>query len=91
MTFYCDEARHMVCYPYSVINLHAMAKALGVHRCWFHNSPGHAHYDMPMRRIAELTAKCNVVSTRVILRIMKGEDPTSMKTTQTPPPDQANH
>lgn len=73
MKFYSDaEWRHLVCIPYSVENLHEMARQLGIKRCWFHNSPGHAHYDIPLRRIAEIAAKTTVVSPREILAIMKG-------------------
>lgn len=71
--FYCDDQRHLVCVPYSVENLHEMARQLGVKRCWFHANARYAHYDIPKRRITEITAKCNVVSTKDILRIVKGE------------------
>lgn len=68
--FYCDNARHLVCVPYSVENLHIMAKELGLKRCWFH-AGSHPHYDIPKRRIAEITAKCTLVSGREILAICK--------------------
>lgn len=32
LTYYCDEARHLVCVPYSI------AEALGIKRCWYHPS-----------------------------------------------------
>lgn len=73
LTYYCDESRHLVCVPYSIENLHAMAKDLGIDRCWLHKSPGHVHYDIPKRRIAEIQAKCVVVSSREILRIIRGD------------------
>ncbi len=69
MTYYCDEARHLVCLPYAVENLHAMAQALLVHRAWFHRD----HYDIPKRRIEEIMSMCTVVSSRDIVRIIKGE------------------
>ena len=75
MTYYSDDQRHLVCYPYSVENLHAMARALGIKRCWFHSGALYAHYDIPKRRIAEIHSKTVVVSPRVILRIVKGEPP----------------
>lgn len=65
--------RHLVCVPYSVENLHAMAADLGIKRCWFHSGTSYPHYDIPKRRIAEIQAKCEVVSARDILRIVKGE------------------
>lgn len=75
MRFYCDTMRHLVCVPYSVENLHKMADELGIKRCWFHPSRGHAHYDIPKRRIEEIQRRCQVVSSRVILTIMHGQDP----------------
>lgn len=74
MTFYCDDARHLVCVPYSVPNLHAMAAALGINRCWFHAGAKYPHYDIPKRRITEIKAKCVVVSSREILAICKGRE-----------------
>jgi hypothetical protein len=71
LTFYCDEKRHLVCVPYSVPNLHAMAEVLGIKRCWFHVGASYAHYDIPKRRVAEIEARCFVVSARVILKIVK--------------------
>ena len=71
-TYYCDNMRHLVCYPYSIEGLHAMAKDLDIKRCWFHSSPGHHHYDIPKRRIEEIQGKCKIVPGRTILSIMKG-------------------
>lgn len=73
LTFYCDSMRHLICTPYSVPHLHIMARRLGIGRHWFHNSKGHPHYDIPKRRIAEIQARCTVVSPRDILKIMKGQ------------------
>lgn len=56
----------MVCEPYSIENLHKMAEMLDICSCWFHKD----HYDIPKRRIEEITAKCNVVDSREILRII---------------------
>jgi len=64
----------LVCQPYSVENLHRMAEDLKIKRCWFHNKRGRQHYDIPKRRIAEITAKCRLVSPRRILSII---DPTT--------------
>jgi len=70
MKFLCDNSRHLVCVPYSIENLHAMALALDIKRCWYH--PGnYPHYDIPKRRIVEIQAKCEVVSPSEILRIIK--------------------
>lgn len=71
MKFFCDNARHLVCVPYSIDNLHAMAVQLNIHRCWFHND-NHPHYDIPKKRISEIQAQCEVVTPRDILNIIKG-------------------
>lgn len=71
MKYYCDAARHLVCVPYSVENLHKMAEALDIKRCWFHVGASYPHYDIPKRRIAEIQAKCEVVSSKEILKIVK--------------------
>ena len=70
--YLCDDCRHLVCLPYSVQNMHAMAASLGIKHCWFH-SGRLAHYDIPKRRISEITTRCEVVAGRDILRIIKGE------------------
>ena len=70
MRYLCDDMRHLVCLPYSVAGLHAMAVDLGIKRCWYHAGQ-YPHYDIPKRRIAEITARCELVSGREILRIVK--------------------
>jgi hypothetical protein len=42
-----------------------MAKDLGIKPCWFHVD----HYDIPKRRIEEITSKCIVVSSKEIVKI----------------------
>lgn len=71
MRFFCDRMRHLVCVPYTVENLHEMARELSIKRCWFHASSRYPHYDIPKRRIAEVSARCTVVSPRDVLKIMK--------------------
>lgn len=66
--YLCDTARHLICEPYSLENLHKMAKDLGIKRCWFHKD----HYDIPKLRIEEITAKCEVVSSKRIVEIIRG-------------------
>lgn len=70
MTYYCDNARHLVCLPYTVVNLHKMARDLGIKRCWFHKD----HYDIPKTRIDEIKAKCTVVTSKEIVKIIGGKD-----------------
>ncbi len=73
LRYFCDEMRHLVCLPYTEENLHRMAADLDIKECWFHSRASYMHYDIPKRRIAEITAKCELVSGRDILRIVKGE------------------
>ena len=47
-----------------------MADDLGIKRCWFHGD----HYDVPARRIAEITVKCEVVRPREIMKIARSKD-----------------
>ena len=67
MRYLCDAKRHLICVPYSVENLHLMAAELGIRRCWFHRD----HYDIPKRRIAEVTARCELVDSRTIVKIIR--------------------
>lgn len=68
LKFYCDMKRHLVCVPYSIENLHLMAEELGIARCWFHGD----HYDIPKKRIDEIVSKCEVMSSKDIVRIISG-------------------
>jgi hypothetical protein len=61
-----DGNRHLICIPYSISNLHSMAETLNIKRCWFHKD----HYDIPKRRIKEIEAKCTIVSSKDIVRII---------------------
>lgn len=68
MQYYCDLSRHLVCVPYSIENLHIMAKDLLISKYWFHKT----HYDIPKMRIREITSKCQVVSSKQIVNIING-------------------
>lgn len=70
MRYLCDTKRHLICEPYSIENLHKMAKDLKIPRWWYHKG-NHPHYDIPKKRIDEITAKCEVISSREILMIIK--------------------
>ena len=67
MRYLTDGKRHLICVPYSIENLHRMAEELGINRCWFHKD----HYDIPKNRIVEITSKCEVVSSKDIVRIAR--------------------
>jgi hypothetical protein len=69
LEYFCDEKRHIICKPYSIKNLHKMAKALGIGTHWFHKN----HYDMPKTRIEEITAKCTLVNSKEIIKIIGSE------------------
>jgi hypothetical protein len=72
LVYICDDARHLICTPYTVENLHRMARDLGIARCWFHAHERHPHYDIPKRRIAEIKSKCLVVTSRALLNVING-------------------
>lgn len=63
-----DGKRHLVCIPYSVENLHKMAADLGIGRHWFHKN----HYDIPKKRMDEIESKCTIVSSKDIVKIIRG-------------------
>ena len=73
LTFICDNNRHLVCLPYSIPNLHQMAKELNIARSWYHSSNNKHHYDIPKKRITEIQSKCIIVSSKTIVRIINGE------------------
>lgn len=63
-----DGKRHLVCIPYSTENLHKMAADLGIGRHWFHKN----HYDIPKKRMDEISSKCILVSSKDIVKIIRG-------------------
>lgn len=73
LAFFCDIKRHLICEPYSVVNLHWMAKIFGISKHWYHagNKFQHPHYDIPKKRVAEIMAKCTVITQRELLEKIK--------------------
>lgn len=67
LRYVCDNKRHLICVPYTIENLHVMAKQLGIKKCWFHKN----HYDIPVRRIEEIKKQCQVVSSKEIVEIIR--------------------
>jgi hypothetical protein len=65
-----DKKRHLVCVPYSIPNLHRMAEELNIPRHFFHKN----HYDIPKRRLDEIMSVCYKVSSKEIVRIIRGEN-----------------
>lgn len=45
-----------------------MAKDLGIGRHFFHKD----HYDIPARRIDEITVRCTLVTSKIIVSIIDG-------------------
>lgn len=70
MKYLCDKQRHLICVPFSIDGLHAMAENLGIAKCWFHHSK-YPHYDIPLRRVEEIKAKCEVVRPRELFEVIK--------------------
>lgn len=48
-----------------------MAEDLGIKRGWYHGGDK-PHYDIPKSKIKEVTDKCEVVSPKEIVNIIKG-------------------
>ena len=76
LKFICDKHRHLVCVPFSIANLHRMAKELKLKDCHFHYHNGkNPHYDIPKRRIKTITAQCHeIVSSRKIWEIINEKE-----------------
>lgn len=73
LRFLSDSGRHLICEPYSIDNLHEMARQLGIKRCWFHGGR-HPHYDIPKRRTEEILERTERVTSRKILGIIKSAE-----------------
>lgn len=71
LVYIADAARHLVCLPYSVENLHRMAEELGLSRRWFH-AGRHPHYDIPKREASRIGAIAVPTTSRVVLAVTKG-------------------
>ena len=69
LVFLTDGKRHLICLPYSIKNLHEMARQLDIKPCWFHKC-NHAHYDIPKRRIKEIETKCSMISSVELVKII---------------------
>lgn len=70
LKYVCDEKRHLICVPYSIKNLHIMADDLKLNRCWFHSGK-FPHYDIPKRKVLQIQSKCDIISSRELLKIIK--------------------
>jgi hypothetical protein len=70
MEYLCDNKRHLICTPYSIENLHRMARLLDIPEHWYHKG-NFPHYDIPKSRIKEITNKCTLISSKEIVTIIK--------------------
>jgi hypothetical protein len=70
MTYLTDGKRHLICIPYSIENLHEMAKDLNIARSWYHAGK-FPHYDIPKKRMHEIATRCKIVSSKEIVTIIK--------------------
>ncbi len=68
MKYLTDGKRHLICQPYSIENLHKMAEALNIKKCWFHKN----HYDIPKKRLIEIESQCEIISPKQIVEIIRG-------------------
>ena len=67
LTFACDNKRHLICIPYSKVNMILMATELEISPLWFHKD----HYDIPKHRVKEISSRCEIISSKDIVRIVK--------------------
>jgi hypothetical protein len=75
---YCDGSRHLISYPYTRECLHRVARELGIRPCWFHASADHPHYDIPLHRREEIEGRVRKVSSRDLLKIIRGGVPADL-------------
>lgn len=71
LQYISDGKRHLICVPYTIANLHRMARELAINPCWYHAGKK-PHYDIPKMRQAEINAKCLIVTSQEIIKIIKG-------------------
>lgn len=72
MLEYFTDGVHLVCKPYSIENLHRMAKSLGLQSHWYHHSSTDlCHYDIPKRRKDDILNVCTIVPMREIVSIIR--------------------
>lgn len=70
--YYSTSAHQLVCTPYSVENLHKMAKDLKLSRRNFDRDKHGAQYIIPRRRYKEISAKTLETTPNVVRAIKKG-------------------
>jgi hypothetical protein len=71
MIYLYDRMRHLICLPYSVDGLHAMAANLGIGRHWFHAGK-YPHYDIPKRDVDRIQGLATRITPKELLSIIQG-------------------
>lgn len=69
-----DSKKRLVCMPYSVSNLHTVAKTLGMKRGLFRSS----HYAVPASKLVEIQQKSVIITATQANMIIKGEIKTTV-------------
>lgn len=72
MLYLRDNKRHLICYPYSISNLHKMALDLNIKKCWYHKG-NFPHYDIPKFKLKDpnFLNLVNLINTKDLLNIIK--------------------
>lgn len=67
LKYVTDGKRHLICVPYSIENMHQMARELLIKKFWFQKN----HYIIPESREVEIEKKCKKVSQAEIKEIIR--------------------
>lgn len=62
LLYLTDGRKNIICLPYSIENLHQMAKELGMNEKYFNKD----HYVVPDHMVDEIEDKCGKVSTQTL-------------------------
>ena len=74
MRYITDGKRHLICIPYSIKNLHLMARNLAIGKWWYHKGGkknNYPHYDIPKKDQKAIESLCDIVSPKELLTIIK--------------------
>lgn len=50
-----------------------MAQNLQINKCWYHKGK-FPHYDIPKKRIEEITNKCKIITSQELVTIIQNEN-----------------
>lgn len=71
----CDRHGRLVCVPFSIENLHRVARRLHVKKQWFSGPRRFPHYRVPISLMIEVRVRCEVASTRRVVEIIRSTYP----------------